>query len=167
MRYFTAVLLALVFINSPAQADEIETLCKNAFDQSPALGVAYVPDVDVHGNPVVPADLYERPKLIPDVILIPLTVDLAQRLGTLPQGTEMRSQLGTLQIYDGGKVVLNGQDLSLQAQALCEGKDVEKAVLSVSAKDDVKEQEVVPLSPASLSDDQKQDKEDVIFGEGE
>lgn len=160
-------IVALVFLvflmPAPAQADEIEVLCMNAFNQKPAVGVEYVPDVDVYGNPVVPADLYGRQKLTPDVVLIPLTIDLAQRLGDLPEGTELKSQIGMLEVYQDGKVFLNGQNLSQQALALCEGRSLEdRPVLEV--REDAPAPAPLESPPAVATGTEE---EGVISGESE
>lgn len=104
--------LALFFLAAaPAQAEGQgqDVLCK-------VLSAVYRPGEDVHGNSVVPADLSPPVKAIPDVIKIPVTLDLAGQAA----GVEMKPEaLGGAEIYSDGRVVYNGQDISAQVLDLC------------------------------------------------
>ena len=94
-------------------------LCRALIKHTPDADVAYQPGVDVHGDPVAPADLPGAPPMkLPETINIPLTVSLAKiiNLNTsqypynqLGPGTE--AQLGMLEVQ-GDKVSFNGQPLS-------------------------------------------------------
>src|SRR5574338_1069074 len=54
--------------------------CERLVRHEPAPDVAYQPGVDVHGNPVVPADLGGGSQIeLPDVIYIPIEVLLQDR----------------------------------------------------------------------------------------
>jgi hypothetical protein len=54
--------------------------CERLVQHEPAPGVTYQPGVDVHGRPVVPADLGGgAPIELPDVIYIPIEVLLQDR----------------------------------------------------------------------------------------
>jgi hypothetical protein len=56
--------------------------CRKLVAHTPVAGANYTPGVDVHGKAVAPADLGGGyPKMVPDEIEIPITVDLADRLG--------------------------------------------------------------------------------------
>lgn len=88
----------------------------------PSTGKAsptYQAGVDVNGNAVAPADLAQAPTTIPDYIEVPMTIDLAQKMGTLPQGAEMKLPAANLKLYKNGKVEYNGQDISSNAAGLC------------------------------------------------
>lgn len=97
-------------------------ICQQLYVHKPADDVAYKPGVDVNGNAVAPADLPSSSAQIdaPDYIEVPMTVDLAQRLGQqVPQGVEMKGNIGNLRLYKDGRVNFNGQDLGQQASAMC------------------------------------------------
>lgn len=127
---YSSFLAFLVFLALPAYAQTENDLCQKLARHVPADDVAYKPGIDVHGNAVVPADLNSNAQiLVPDVIEIPLAVDLAQRLGgALPQGVEMNALIGFLQITKDGRVLQNGQDLTDQAVYLC--KDSVKTAIA-------------------------------------
>lgn len=64
-------LMALfVFVSAPAFAQNDLALCRLRAQHVAAADVTYKPGVDVHGNPVVPADLNAVPNMVPDVIKI-------------------------------------------------------------------------------------------------
>lgn len=83
---------------------------------------AYQPGVDVHGKPVVPADINAAPMgLDSQTIVIPLSIDMAQRLqGANIAGLDMTSTLGFIEVGPGGHVTYNGQDLTNQVHVLCD-----------------------------------------------
>ena len=56
--------------------------CQQLVRHEPAPGVTYQPGVDVHGQPVAPADLGGGSQIeLPDVIYIPIEVLLQDRFG--------------------------------------------------------------------------------------
>jgi hypothetical protein len=119
-----AVLTLAIFIAGTLQAkaqDTTSALCKILSNHTSAKGVAYESGVDVHGKPVVPADYNNGgPSMVPDVVKIPLTVDLARRLnGPLPAGTQLETVMGNLEIRKDGTVTYNGKDMTPQANVLC------------------------------------------------
>ncbi len=119
-----AALTLAIFIAGtlPAKAqDTTSALCKILSKHESAKGVAYEPGVDVHGKPVVPADYNNGGQsMVPDIVKIPLTVDLARRLnGPLPAGTQLETVTGNLEIRKDGIVTYNGQDMTQQANVLC------------------------------------------------
>lgn len=82
--------------------------------------VAYKPGVDVKGKPVVPADLNAPMMELPQTIVIPLTINMADRLKTNNiEGLNLESPLGMVEIFPNGRVVYNDQDLTPQVYALC------------------------------------------------
>lgn len=117
----TAILLT---ISVPAYAQNDLALCRLMAQNSGVKGAAYQPGVDVNGNAVAPADVSAVPSIVPDVIRIPLTVDLAQRLGKVPAGTELKTDMGMVEIHKDGRVVFNGEDWSNQAAVICGGGQV-------------------------------------------
>lgn len=91
----------------------------------PAPDVTYKPGVDVHGKPVVPADLSkgQRP---PVRFEIPLTLALARQLNLAAPVTGLpeTAEVGRI-VVEGGKVLFNGQPIGRQAEdelaVLCNG----------------------------------------------
>lgn len=92
-------------------------LCKLRGQQ---MATAYQPGVDVRGNAVVAADVNASPSMGLDVVRIPMTVDLAQRLGSVPAGVEMAAANGMIEIHKDGRVSFNGQDMTEVAVVLCD-----------------------------------------------
>ncbi|PZQ44076.1 MAG: hypothetical protein DI551_10890 [Micavibrio aeruginosavorus] len=113
---------ALLIFSMPAFAQDIPPECRLLKEHAPSSDVAYQPGVDVHGKPVVPADINAAPMgLNQQTIVVPLTVDLAQRLQNQSiNGLQMEGTLGFLEIGPGGKVTYNGQDLTSRVHVLCD-----------------------------------------------
>lgn len=89
--------------------------CRRAVEYQKPAGVDYEPGVDASGKPVVEADLNKSPVQMPDVVRIPVTIDLAQYLG-LPSTTakENYAVLGELS-YENGAFTYNGEPLDGKA----------------------------------------------------
>lgn len=118
-----AFIVALMLITMPVVAQVIEYAeCRTLAEYIPQAGVNYEPGVDVNGNPVVPADLNAAPIEMPDVMAIPLSFDLAQRLPDPPQGMRADASVGFLEVYKDGRVVFQGRDLTPQVYAICRGE---------------------------------------------
>lgn len=79
-----------------------------------APDVAYQPGVDVHGQPVAPADLNGGAQLaLPDVIYIPLEILIQDRFG-IPANSvlyEAKAQVGVVEVR-GNQVYYNDQLLN-------------------------------------------------------
>ncbi len=123
--------LAMTMFVIPAHAQEqanTETFCHLLAEHTPSADVEYKPGVDVHGKPVVPADL-GQPLNNFETIEIPVELDLAQKFGlNTPAGIELKPYVALVSIHKDGKVDYNGQDISKQAYQLCnEGKNDEPA----------------------------------------
>lgn len=123
MRIFvlTALLLATAVVPAMAQ-DANLALCKLRSQHVAAPNTAYQAGVDAQGRAVVPADYSASTSVVPDVVRIPMTVDLAQRLGSVPAGAEMKASTGMIEIHKDGRVSFNGQDMTEVAVVLCDGK---------------------------------------------
>lgn len=122
IRYAFITLILLSISNfSYAQELQKDSFCEIVMDHTPSDDVAYKPGIDVRGNPVVPADLGEAAQYdIPDVVRIPLTIDLAEQLDQdLPDGFEMNGNVGFVDILKDGGVRWNGRDVTNNAQVLC------------------------------------------------
>jgi len=117
--FFLVMVMPLI-----ASAETITTrdmLCKSYEERADVAGANYVPGVDVDGKPVVSADVSGDHQVMPlQVVRIPLEMDLAQRFGlSLPEGLEMKPNLGMLNIYQDGRVTFDGQDLTTQVEQFC------------------------------------------------
>ena len=81
---------------------------------------SYQPGVDATGNAVTPADLNGSGQIpVPDAIIIPLTLDLADRLGIPPGGNAdylARPVIGDVVVTNEGRVTLNGTPLTSDDQ---------------------------------------------------
>lgn len=104
----------------------------------PEDGVTYRSGVNVHGKSVAPADLNAGPTInVPEYIDIPLSLDVARLLrdGDVPDKeldpdedpvdlkpsdvVDMQGTIGTVRVYNDGRVSYNGRDISKQAYAAC------------------------------------------------
>ncbi len=108
----------------PENIEPIVTFCKKYQDQqkkSAVQGAEYVPGIDVHGNDVAPPELGGDGNAEDfDIITIPLEIDLAQRYGLiLPNGLELKPQIGTLTIPADGAMKYNGAVISNDVKDVC------------------------------------------------
>ena len=129
MKYFTYIFIALLSLGGSAQAadktDGISSsiaveriLCKPAMVGSTG-DANYKPGVDVNGNPVASADLNSAPQIMNTTYTeVPLNIDLAKKL-SLSQPAVMESNFGNLKVYNDGRVLYNGQDITSNANTLC------------------------------------------------
>jgi hypothetical protein len=140
---------------SSAHANELnivvtKDLC-DAYKQS--QDVNYKEGVDVNGNVVVPADLPSSSAVtLPDVVEIPLTIDLAQQLNLSVSGMELKPELGKIKITKDGKVTFNDKDITNDAQTLCSGvvsNNSMAAPIDISAPPIAPMAENVPAAPTS------------------
>lgn len=114
----TAVSIAGILLSIPVYAQDKGVICRLLTPA--AKSAAYVPGVDVNGNPVVPADVNAAPASViaPDKIRIPVTISVLQGL-QLPPGTKLDADAGMVEVYMNGKVMYNGQDITPQTYAAC------------------------------------------------
>jgi hypothetical protein len=98
-------------------------LCRTLTRHRPAPDVEYRPGVDVKGRPVAPADLPgSAGAMAPAPLDIPLTLDLARRMGvrTMPGGQSGAlpgdTVVGRLTM-DGNRLLLNGQPVDGASEA--------------------------------------------------
>lgn len=86
--------------------------CRQLVAHTPDNDVAYVPGVDVSGNPVVPADLGGGYGIMaPEEVNIDIRLDLAERLGL--GGDDFSSGASALLSGEGvvGRVTVRGNDI--------------------------------------------------------
>ncbi len=117
------VVMAGVFgfmpLSAQAAPDYQPPECRLLPDHKAAPDVAYEPGVDVNGRAVVPADLnIAAADLGRQTMVIPLSIDMAQRIDTIA-GVKLEGTQGFLEISPDGRVTFNGQDLTPQAYAVC------------------------------------------------
>lgn len=87
------------------------------YQPDPKQGADYKPGVDVHGKPVVEADLNPSPIKLPDTISFDLTVDVAKYAGIpVPAGTEAKAAIGTVTVDKDGHMSFNGHPLEGDAE---------------------------------------------------
>ncbi len=133
-RVWLMVVASLLALCGAAQAQQGRTtvdpaLCRALTRHQPAPDVAYKPGVDVKGRAVVPADLpgSAGSSLSTERFEIPLTLDLARRLGVKAPtaGLPGNMEIGRMTL-DGGRLLLNGQPLGGASEAelvaLCRGR---------------------------------------------
>jgi hypothetical protein len=94
-------------------------------------GAEYQPGVDVHGKPVVEADLNKSPVQLPDTLSFDVTVDLAKYAGlAVPDGLEEKAVVGQIIIDNEGRMTFNGRPVEGDAdealRTLCEPKPKEE-----------------------------------------
>lgn len=86
-------------------------------NQSPT----YQAGINAQGNAVAPADI--NPAVgadnTPDYVEVPMTIDLAKRMGLSQPGAEMKMPVANLKLYKDGRVEYNGQDISSNASSMC------------------------------------------------
>lgn len=112
-----AVLAAVAV--APALAETItitEAGCAALVAHVADADVAYRPGVDVDGEAVAPADLPGAPQVVlPDIVHIPITVDLARRFG-IPATSDLfkaEAYIGTARVdLRDGRAWFNGKPLS-------------------------------------------------------
>lgn len=121
MRYLLTFLCMLAALPASAQTMEYAE-CKTLAEYFPQAGVNYQPGVDVSGKSVVPADLNAAPFELPDIMAIPLSVDLARRLPDAPKGMEADASLGFLEVHKNGRITFDGKDWTPQVYAICRGE---------------------------------------------
>ena len=122
----TTPIAALIFIAAASAAAAQTTVqiseqdCSQLARHVAVNDTSYQPGVDVNGNAVTPADLNGSATIpAPDAIVIPLTLDLASRLGIPPGGNAdylARPVIGDVVVASDGRVTFNGVPLTSDAQ---------------------------------------------------
>jgi hypothetical protein len=117
----------MIVVSAPALADKPPE-CQLLVMHKPADDVAYKPGVDVHGKPVVEADLTQPLDVSVKEIEIPITIDIAQNLGlAVPPGMETKATVGVVKMKADGSATFNDKPLNLGPDqaliAVCEEND--------------------------------------------
>jgi hypothetical protein len=131
MRFLPLIALALAAVGWTAAARAEVAIsrqdCERLVRHEPAPDVAYQPGVDVHGKPVVPADLGGgAPIQLPDVIYIPIEV-LVQDRFHIPANSVLFNATAEV-----GVAELRGNQVYYQGQLL---SDPEEAALEAACRD--------------------------------
>lgn len=123
-------LLMMMLAATPAAAQGLDmdiNVCRAMTLHAPDEDVAYKPGVDVHGKPVVGADLNTSPLKLPENFSFDITVDVMQHMGVQPpEGVEGKAPVGRIDILPDGRMLFNGQPMEGEAEAalraLCKDK---------------------------------------------
>jgi len=117
--YFMALVVFMRVAEAAAAQTTVlinEADCDRLVTHVSSSDVAYTPGVDVNGGAVAPADLNAQPQIqVPDVISIPVTIDLATSLG-IQTPFLARPTVGNVQVTRDGRVSFNGQPINSDAQ---------------------------------------------------
>ncbi len=121
---FRSIMLVLVFASPVCAADktDISALCRQMNDLQNSA--EYVPNVDVHGKHVTPADVStSASRYINNPIVIPIEIDLIDRFGlSLPTEISLKPTIASLKIYQDGRVKYNDEDVTERTLSLCKDK---------------------------------------------
>lgn len=136
MKRFLIILLLLLsspaFAKKPAPTPVLDqSLCQAMATYRPSDDIAYTPGVDVHGKPVVEADLSPTPMVVPEKIGFDITVDIARYAG-IPsvEWQEMATSVGKVEIdAKTGHMTFNGQPMEGEAEAALRALCTEKPPL--------------------------------------
>ena len=105
-----AFILTLGILGIPAQAKaaypekekfDLTKLCWAYVNHQPVPDVTYEEGVDAYGHSVTPADLNSTNNIEPEQFVIPVTIDLGERLGIDHKGVKEEAIIGILSIFQG------------------------------------------------------------------
>jgi hypothetical protein len=118
MRIIGSIVLVLVTVAwaAPASAEIAISRkdCQRLVNHEPAPDVTYQPGVDVHGRPVVPADLGGGQQIqLPDVIYIPIEVLIQDKFG-IPANSVLYDATALVGVVSvrGNRVYFEDQELT-------------------------------------------------------
>lgn len=113
-------IFSMVIFSMSSYADEKQAVCKILERNTAHNGAAYQAGVDAYGRAVVPADLNAAPPAqVPNVIKVPLNINLAKRMNLLVDGAKLDTPFGMLEIYQDGRVLYNDQEWGSSIATLC------------------------------------------------
>ena len=127
--HFSVLILTVAGWAAPASAEVAISRrdCQQLVRHEPAPDVAYQPGVDVHGRPVVPADLGGGSQIeLPDVIYIPIEVLIQDRFH-IPANSVLYKATAEV-----GVAELRGNQVYYQDQLL---SDPETAALEAACRE--------------------------------
>jgi hypothetical protein len=143
-KFITTIILGLSFLvmAQPMAAEEEGSMppeCRFIVKHTPEKGVAFTPGVDLKGKAVVPADINASPFELPDVVQVPISIDLIERIRNAPEqfsGVEAEADYGVLEIHKDGRILYDGQDWGDPVRAAC-GHKAEDAISSPPPVEDI------------------------------
>ena len=111
------VFFIAVFLSFGAHAQELEVFCNSLPEYQKGADVEFVPGRD----DVVPADIKPLNAAVPEVIDIPINVQLLERFPDLdiPTDLELEPTVSVISVHQNGRVSYNGQDVSKQIYTAC------------------------------------------------
>lgn len=153
MKYVLAIAILLFSGTSFAQTVELDAeSCAMLERHQPSADVSAEANAatDVHGKPVVEADLNKSPVQLPETMEFQYNVDLAPYMGGgIRPGSEALTHIGIIQVARDGSLTFNGEPMEGQEQAalqaLCAEKSrnikpYDKKVDLINQKDDLLKQ---------------------------
>ena len=95
-------------------------ICQNLANKAIGERANYKSGVRVSGEEVTPAEGPQAGRDVREVVTVPLTIDLARRMGVnVPDSIEMKAQLGILHIDREGAIRFDNKDITDKARQLC------------------------------------------------
>lgn len=121
---FRNIVLVLALSSPVCAADktDVSALCRQMSNLQNSA--EYVPNVDVHGKHVTPADVNANAsRYINNPVIIPIEIDLIDRFGlSLPTEISLKPTISSLKIYQDGRVKYNDEDVTERTLFLCKDK---------------------------------------------
>lgn len=137
MKKLLTVLLVATCL--PVQAYAQDAVCGALEKHAPDVGVAHQVDEDVN---------LTKDNMVPDVVKVPLTVDLAQRIASLNgAATQLEAPFGMVEIHKDGRVTYNGEDFTSSVKTLCGQSHTIKTVTEVSDNDILNQKKILNTAP--------------------
>ncbi len=149
MRFYVWALL-LCLIAQPSMAEEmlVSSFCQQIRDYQSG-DADYQAGVDVNGNAVAPADLNSIDMPIVDPVALPVEIYLQDYFDLdFPDvpGLELKPTIADLEIFQDGRVLYNGQDISQPLLEQCENQQVVREAVPVTPQ---AQQEISATSEAT------------------
>lgn len=127
-RFSLCLTFLLFLMSSSAYATDLcDSLKKNT------LSPDYIPNMDVYGQPVTPADINTNSYggFLNDPIVIPLNIDLAQRYNiVLPDFTDMETTILNVKVFNDGRILVGENDVTEKIRFHCENHKKNKPTQS-------------------------------------
>lgn len=117
--------LLVLLIPGVAFAAPDSAVCQVLASHQPRADVIHQPDADVNANP--------NTTVVPEIVKVPLTIDLAKRVAALEgEEVELDAPMGMVEIHQNGKVFYDGQDWTSSVMTLCGQSHVVKSEMAVT-----------------------------------
>lgn len=129
MKVLSSLVVIFLFAYAPqSKAEEvlISSFCQQVKSYQSG-GAEYTPGVDVNGNAVAPADLNAIDMPIVDPVQLPVEIYLQDYFDLdLPDvpGLELKPTIADLEIFQDGRILYNGQDISQPLLEQCGNQEV-------------------------------------------